>query len=190
MIEQELQNKINEINDIMEKWKQDPPLQDHQHSGFDASKVRWKDIDGEKIAVGFTSRARAYMSGNQTIGDSAWTKVKLDTESYDGDSEFNTGTYRFTATTTGYYQVNATLKWESPAATVQYAIAIYKDNAVYSQNNAVSVNTAVFSQSISDVVYLAAGSYVELFAIQTTGGNDVIEGGALNKTFMSVHRLS
>ena len=138
-----------------------------------------------------SSRARAYAGANQTIADSTWTKVKLDTESYDGDSEFDIATnYRFTALVAGYYQVNAVLKWESPAATIQYAIAIYKNGTAYSTVNGVSVNTSVFSQSISDIVYLAATNYIELYAIQTTGGNDVIEGGALNKTYISVHRLS
>jgi hypothetical protein len=45
MSEETLQQQIYEINARLKKWEQEPPLQDHQHNGIDASKVRFKDLD-------------------------------------------------------------------------------------------------------------------------------------------------
>ena len=45
MSEESLQQQIDDLNARLKKWEQEPPLQDHQHNGIDATKVRFKDLD-------------------------------------------------------------------------------------------------------------------------------------------------
>lgn len=45
MSEENLQQQINDINAQLKKWGGEPPLQDHQHNGIDATKIRVKDLD-------------------------------------------------------------------------------------------------------------------------------------------------
>ena len=59
------------------------------------------------ITLAKQSAARAYLSGSsQTIPKNVWTKIELNNESYDIQSEFDTTTnHRFTATRAGCYLV-------------------------------------------------------------------------------------
>jgi hypothetical protein len=50
----------------------------------------------------------AYMSANQTFSATTWTKVQLNSKSFDTNNNFDpTTNYRFTPTVAGYYQFNA-----------------------------------------------------------------------------------
>ena len=56
----------------------------------------------------------AYLSGYQGgVSQSTWTKVSLNAEYYDTNSNFNTSTYKFTPTVAGYYQINAGVLFDS-----------------------------------------------------------------------------
>lgn len=45
MSEENLQQQIDEIKAQLKKLEKEPALQDHQHNGIDATKVRFKDLD-------------------------------------------------------------------------------------------------------------------------------------------------
>jgi len=142
-------------------------------------------------AINHTSRARVSLSGNQTIPNNAWTKVEFDTEQYDGMDEFDAVTnYRFVATDAGYYQVNAVVRWADPTAAKGYNIAIYKEGNLHTLRNEQLQYTNIITQTLSDIVQLAAGERIELFVLQDSGGNDDITGGQTFYTTMSIHKLS
>ena len=141
-------------------------------------------------AVGFTSRVRAYRSDEQSIPNQAWTKVQLNAESYDGLGEFDpTTNFRFTAQTAGYYQVNAAVWYIAVDATVIY-IAIYKNGSNVAGAATRNPTTGGdFSSVISDVIYLAAGDYLELYTYHgSTSAKSAGYGAAW--TYMSIHKLS
>lgn len=132
---------------------------------------------------------RAYANTNQAIPTATWTKVTLDTETFDTNTNFDSATnYRFTPTIAGYYQVNAglTVTFSVGDVTTDYLIAIYKNGTVYSQieqHNAVaSVDNAI---SISDVVQCDGSTdYIELYVYQAAGADRNLNGGS-NQTWMS-----
>ena len=138
------------------------------------------------------SGARAYRNtSNQTIGTGSWTKVELNAESWDTQGEFDSTTnYRFTATYAGYYQVNASLYWVTLTDQSWYAIKIRKDGASdWGKGFYRASGTGDMSTHTSDIIYLAAGSYIELYCYQNTGGDDAINNGE-SQSYMSVHKLS
>ncbi|HRT84647.1 MAG TPA: hypothetical protein P5523_08420, partial [Bacteroidales bacterium] len=139
--------------------------------------------------VGFPNmlpRARAKRSGSQSIPNSSWTKVQLNSETFDVGSNFdNTTNYRFTAPITGYYQVNASTQWVDPTGSDFYT-KIYKNGSGIATAASHNITANILTQSLSDIVQLDAGGYVELYVYQGSGGNKSIN----NETYMSVALLS
>ena len=136
------------------------------------------------------SRARAYRtSSTQSIPHAIWTKVELDAETYDAQNEFDSSSnYRFIAKRAGYYLVNASIRYNSPVSGAQYAIGIYKNGVPVT----CSINegqTYALSTNISDIIYLDAGDYLELWTYHESGAAKNIEN-ASKYTFMSIHKLS
>jgi len=142
------------------------------------------DIEGQ-------SRARAYRATSvQAINDSTWTKVQLNAESYDTQGEFDSATnYRFTATKAGYYVVSGAVELSSVGQVTKVVIAFYRNGS--------SVSQASFGENLgsgggathSDIIYLAANDYLELYVYQNSGFSLNAQIGE-NITFMSVHKIS
>jgi hypothetical protein len=147
------------------------------------------------------SRARAYRSGStQSIPDSTWTKIQFNAENYDEKSEFDSTTnYRFTAKEDGFYQVNSRTRYTITAAAANnyLSIAIYVNGTAYAYGNNLAVgtsagNTDIYSNNapvVSDVVYLTAGQYIEIFTYQNSGAARVINQNT-QETYVSIHKVS
>ncbi len=148
------------------------------------------------------SRARAYLSSvtSVTSGTVTWTTVPFDTKNYDSQSEYNTGTYDFTALKDGYYQVNARTEFEitgSPSNGSVITIGIFVNGALYSQGNILQVaenfdNGFLLyncAPVVCDVVPLTAGQTVSIRVYQDTGASQNIKSGT-TKTYFSIHKMS
>ena len=74
----------------------------------------------------------AYQSSSQSISNSTFTKIQLQTKEFDTNSNFdNTTNYRYTPTIAGYYQINVgfyTATGSSPGYAT--AAAIYKNSSL------------------------------------------------------------
>jgi hypothetical protein len=118
----------------------------------------------------------AYLGSNQTVTQSTWTKLQINTEEFDTNSCFDSTTnYRFTPTVAGYYQVNATLYIQSPGQTYNQA-AIYKNGSV-SKTGVSSSSSGLYFVNVSALIYLNGSTdYIELYA-QTTGGSPTFGAG-------------
>jgi len=138
-------------------------------------------------------KARAYRtSSNQIISDAVATKVQLNGESYDTNSNFDTTTdYRYTAPITGYYQVSALAKiYSSSGALGNAYIQIRKSGSEVAIAQMSSSPNSQASLSISDIIYLTAGEYLELWAFgDITSGTVAIDSNG-NSTYLAVHLLS
>ncbi len=139
------------------------------------------------------SKARAYRDATQAITTDTWTKVQLNAETFDINNEFDSATnYRFTATVAGYYLVSGALKYTNVAPSLPFHIAFYKNGAVYSQIRTFTMALAGDDEGIgmSDIIYLTAGQYVELWTYHYMGGptKNIMLGSDV--TFMSIHRIS
>ncbi len=149
-------------------------------------------LDFDILQLSSSVKARAYLAANQAdISDDTWTKVTLDTETYDIGNDFdNVTNYRFAAPVAGYYQVNALLTWTNIVADKQYLVAIYLNGTEVASQHSQSSHTSSIGGSISDVIYLTAAQYLELYAYTDAGvGTTDLLGGS-TVTFMSVHLLS
>jgi hypothetical protein len=137
------------------------------------------------------SRARGYRNTSvQSINNEEVTKVGLNAESYDELGEFDPVTnFRFTATNAGYYIVSAKVRWSSTVATKSFWIQIRKNGSDISNAIMVAPSTTPETVGCSDIVYLAAGQYLELYVYQDSGGARNIEFGS-GETFLAVHKLS
>ena len=136
------------------------------------------------------SRARAYNNAGQTISNSSWTKLVLDTEEFDGLDEFDPVTlYRFTAKVAGYYIVSGAVTWDSTVADKTYKAAIAKNGSSVALSILQASIIGILSNFMSTVVYLDVGDYLEINVFQDSGGNEGITNSK-SGTFLSVHRLS
>jgi len=109
----------------------------------------------------------AYMSANQTVTTGVSTKVILNIETFDTNSNFDSTTnYRFTPTVAGYYQFNGTIYGQATTNMTATYIQINKNGTLY-QYGAIQNLTASTSPqgiTVNSLVYLNGSTdYVELF---------------------------
>jgi hypothetical protein len=150
----------------------------------------WKTIY-DSAGSGLSSKARAYRGTSvQSIDTETDTKVQLNAESYDVGSEFDSSTnYRFTATTAGYYQVNGCVSYASPVDQKSYICQIKKNDSAYATGQFSASGTTRIRIPVSDIIYLAATDYIELWTSHNSGLSKNIDYGA-SMTFFSIHKLS
>ena len=121
------------------------------------------------IAPKGTPAFSAYLGTNQTVTQSTWTKLNINTEEFDTNSNYDTGNYRFTPTVAGYYQVNGGAYVINTNQTYN-SLAIFKNGSIYKGSHSTS-STGSYLISISALVYLNGSTdYIELYG-QTTGGD-------------------
>lgn len=132
-----------------------------------------------------TPAFQAYMNSTQTgVASETATKLNIDTEEWDTDSNFDTTNNRFLPTTAGKYFIYGGYRFDSGSADqVKYAeIRLYKNGSVYKDGVQVgNYNTQTFRNmllTVSTVVDMNGSSdYVELFALRhTASGTDITAG--------------
>jgi len=149
--------------------------------------IKWATPSGG----GFSSRARAYLSGSpQSIPDSTSTKIQLDTENFDELGEFDPVTnHRFTAQNAGYYLICGGVAYLNPVDGGSYVARIHKNGAeITGQSLIAAANNKHITPVCTDIVYLDAGDYLELYTWHDSG----VAKDAYNntRTFIAVHRIS
>jgi hypothetical protein len=132
--------------------------------------------------------ARAYL--NATLGttvDSVWTKIALDAETYDVGANFASN--KFTAPVNGYYQVSWCVAYDNAVSTKLYSSGIYVDGTKVAQVDNTNSTITGLSCAGSDVIYMAATSYVELYYYQASGATTVDIFRGPEGTYMTVTLL-
>ena len=120
-----------------------------------------------------------YLSSNQSVSGSTYTKVAFDTEEYDTNNNFASS--RFTPTVAGYYQINAGIVF---ATGVTYAqIVIYKNGTSYKTCYS-QLSAGNYAQVVSSLVYCNGTSdYIEIYgyiAASTPRFNGGLDGTWFN----------
>ncbi|RLI42029.1 hypothetical protein DRO69_10845 [Candidatus Bathyarchaeota archaeon] len=151
------------------------------------------DIDEDTGIIDFSkqSRMRAYRSGsNQDVGAGASAKVQFNGVSYDEHNEFDEATnYRFTATKAGYYLVQACITYDGTADQVMFSAEIFKNGSRKALARNHASGTSSLSIVLTDVVYLAAGDYIEIYSYNGHTGTLGIAHGE-DITYLAIHKLS
>jgi len=105
----------------------------------------------------------AVSGANQSVTSGAITKVSINTEQFDTNSNYDTSTYRFTPTVAGYYQVSGMVKILGSLTASQ--VIIYKNGALVVAGNyfIVGAQSALFN-TVEGLIYMNGSSdYLELF---------------------------
>jgi hypothetical protein len=119
----------------------------------------------------------AYANATTSISNTTWTKLSINTITFDTNSNYNTTLYRFLPTVAGYYQINGMAQLNS--TTVAYGIAIWKNGSQISQASGVGVSGLNGTANTSVVVSLNGSTdYVELYMYQTSGGTLTAAGNS------------
>ena len=120
------------------------------------------------------------------------SNIVMTTKIYDTLGEFNTSTYRFTATKAGLYFMIGQYWWGSAGANtteVCEASITINGNVILSSmkhNGSGDANRAL-RPLVVGTRFLAAGDYVELKFIGTNGVRDIVQGGY---SYLEIHRIA
>lgn len=131
------------------------------------------------------SMARVSLAANQTLGTGGWQKLNFSTETFDSGNEFAAG--RFTATKAGFYRINAALHTNIQNNNNAYSIGIYVNNALYQETTGDHYGIGIVERTVTCLVQLAVGDYVEVFAENFVSGVDV--DGYSGKTVFEVEQI-
>ncbi len=104
----------------------------------------------------------AYAGSSQSVSAGVWTKLQINTEEWDTNSNFDTSTYRFTPTVAGYYQVNGRVTANAIVSVL--VVSVYKNGSPWKRGTAIA-NSAGEATSGAALVYLnGTTDYIELYA--------------------------
>ena len=135
-------------------------------------------ITGATITVAATAAPAfsAYANAAQTVSSNVFTKIVLQVEEFDTNSNFdNTTNYRFTPTVSGYYQINGTLRVTGTVTSTQIDLAIYKNGSVVANILDMSPSASLGSNSVitvgnSYLIYMNGSTdYIELYGYYYLG---------------------
>ena len=133
---------------------------------------------------GHTSSAKASVV-SQSIPDDTLTLIELDTEDWDIEGEFDTGTHLFTATKAGYYLAIGSIRWNGDSSAADFWTIIRSGSVNRGTIEIDRPASGDFVQIASEIIYLGVGWTVGLYGLQKTGGAEPFESASL-----SIHRLS
>ncbi|CAB5187225.1 hypothetical protein UFOVP160_20 [uncultured Caudovirales phage] len=121
----------------------------------------------------------AYLNSSQSVTSTVATKITLNAEEYDTNSNFDSTTnYRFTPTVAGYYQISGGVY--ASTATTNSTVWIYKNGSAYKLATFPTVNS---SAVISSLIYFNGSTdYVELYAA-FTGTTPGLQAGLIYTFF-------
>ena len=119
---------------------------------------------------------KVYLSGNQSIGNSSFTKVTFDTENFDTNSAFASNKFTVPAGHAGKYIFHYGGYMSSLGDDKRLILVLYKNGAevtgpkaqhqIYSTGGSSNV-----LQKTSFVIDLAVSDYIELYVWQNQGGS-------------------
>jgi hypothetical protein len=153
--------------------------------------------DRTRVTVGSYpsfSGARAYSSGSQSIANSSWDDVEMDSENYDTDDYHSvvSDTSRLLAPETGYYHVTAHAAFDDDAAGASFIqLGIWRNQISEHMADCriVPPSSGSFAFGLSTDWYLTSGQDVRLRVFQSTGSAITCLGGA-HRTFISIHETT
>lgn len=133
-------------------------------------------VTGTAMVSGNMPAFSAYASTGQSVTSSTFTKVTLNTEEFDTNSNFASS--RFTPTVAGYYQINGSSNAGGSASAITRSfVSLYKNGAENKRGNDNDPSSSNGQSFVSSVLYMnGTTDYVELYIYITatspaTAGN-------------------
>ena len=129
--------------------------------------------NGDVIYGGAMPAFSARASATQSIADNTATTIAFNTEIFDTNSNYDTGTYRFTPTVAGYYQFNAHVQSGGSANTEVWFCNIKQNGTevLIGSNGQTKFASVGSCSNVSGILYMNGSSdYVESVIYQRSGG--------------------
>jgi len=128
----------------------------------------------------------AYLSANQTISSSTFTKVQFNTKEFDTNSNYDNATnYRFTPTVAGYYQINSSIRYDASTTPTRALISIYKNGSDFKRGNDLGNNST--QSVISTLIYFNGSTdYIECW-VYITASTAVVGTAGPIFTYFQAH---
>jgi hypothetical protein len=113
--------------------------------------------------------ARVTLSGNLSVDHNTVTKITFDTETYDKNGDFASN--KFTAPVAGRYFIHCHAEIMDLADTKDFYVIIYKNGSETNASNEKSASSNYQTNSITDVLELAATDYIEFYTKHVHGSS-------------------
>src|SRR5690606_32751516 len=136
---------------------------------------RGVDDGGGEVYIGVRHNiVRAYQGSDQDFAQATWTKLVLDTESFDLESTFDAATlYRFTPNVAGYYQINWNVEFALYDAVGEAESIPFNTAKFYAFKTAIYKNGVIHSGGSTDSG-VGAGETVTKDTYPESHGSDVV----------------
>lgn len=157
-------------------------------------------IRANAVSSTVSSEIRAFIgcrirrSTNQSISSGSEQVITFDTESYDTDGFHSTvsNTSRITipAGLGGKYRITANVEWASDANGYRF-IYIKKNGSAYigGSSSGLTASVSYASHSLTVDADLVAGDYIEVYALQNSGGGINVVSQTDYSPVFSIHKL-
>ena len=123
-----------------------------------SSSVQTSDQGDSRVVA-----ARFTRSTTQNVSTTSPTKVQLNTVSFDTHAGFNAVNNRYIAPVAGFYRINAAVYCSAITSGSFLQVYIYRNGSDIANSFGIGTSTSDVSQSVSTLVQLNAGDFIELF---------------------------
>jgi hypothetical protein len=144
--------------------------------------ITFSDSTTQSTAADKGPAFSAYLTSNQTLSATTWTKVQCGIEEFDTASCYDKDTnYRFTPNVAGYYQVNGNVQTSSASS---LTCSIYKNGSEFKRGINLTTGSATLyttGAGVSALIYLnGTTDYIEMYAYtnNSSGGANVLVGNS------------
>lgn len=120
----------------------------------------------------------AYLGSNQNPTNATYTKVQINTETFDTANCFDTSLYRFTPNVPGYYQVQAACRISSTTPST-YVWAIYKNGSNINELNIATTPATYDSRVVASLVSMnGTTDYLEFYCYCSASSGQTFNSGS------------
>ena len=133
------------------------------------------DATGTVMVSGNMPAFSAYIGTAQTVTTGVFTKLALNTKTFDTANAFDSTTnYRFTPQVAGYYQFNGAVAGQAAGGMGALYVTIYKNGTNYQYGDFTNTASGAssFGLTTSSLIYLNGSTdYVELYGLISGSGS-------------------